>query len=136
MNMFIRFASLRVNRDSGRELGIFHTAYALRESGRLDDDEIAQLNALLEVFNNELDVPGCYGDTSVRWQRRYRAICWFKTQSREFISQMWTVAKFMKCHGVQMKLLRTTLPGRVLYEDEHQVAAVPFSRAREFKRWI
>ena len=134
--MFIRFASLRVDRYSGRELGVFSSARQLQRSGRLNEDEVCALDELLQVYEDKLEVPDCYGDTSLRWQRKYAAICWFKTQSREFISQMWTVAKFLKSHGMPMRLLRTTLPGRVLYEDEHQVAAVPFRRAREFKRWI
>jgi hypothetical protein len=134
--MFIRFASLRVDRDSGRELGVFHSAGVLKRSGHLSEVEVETLDELMRIYNDKLEVPDCYSDCTLRWKRKYEAICWFKTQSREFISHMWTVAKFLKSHGMPMRLLRTALPGRVLYEDEHQVAAVPFRRAREFKRWI
>ncbi len=134
--MFIRFASLRVHRDSGRELGVFHTAYNLKYSGLLNEDEVVQLKELLADYEQNLDVPSCYGDASLRWQRRVSAICWFKPQSRKFISSMWALVDFLKRHGIAMRLWRTHLPGRVLYEDEHQVAAVPFRRAREFANWI
>lgn len=133
--MFIRFASLRVDCDSGREMGVFHTAYRVKYSGLLDDIECEQLEALMEDFDN-LDAPSCYRDPSLRFKRKYAAICWFKPQSRRFTGSLWALVDFLKRQGIAMRQWRTHLPGRVLYEDEHQVAAVPFRRAREFTNWI
>jgi len=134
--MFIRFASLRIDRDSGRELGVFHTAYRLKRSGLLDEFEYEQLDALMEDFEINLDIPSCYVDRSLRRSRKYAAICWFKPQSRRFTRGLWTLVDFLKRQGIAMRQWRTELPGRVLYEDEHQVAAVPFRRAREFTNWV
>lgn len=134
--MFIRFASLQVDCDSGRERGVFQTAYWLKDSGLLNEDEVQQIDVLLAIYEEHLDVPDCYRNPVLSRKRRYAAICWFKSQSRKFIGSMWAVVAFLKSHGVPMKLFRTHLPGRVLYEDEHQVAAIPFRRAREFQNWI
>src|SRR5688572_24198436 len=123
--MFIRFASLRIHRDSGRELGVFHTAYRLKRSGLLDDIEYEQLETLLEDFETNLEIPSCYRDPTLRFSRKYAAICWFKPQSRRFTGSMWALVDFLKRQGIAMRQWRTHLPGRVLYEDEHQVAAVP-----------
>jgi len=133
--MYIRFVTPRVHPYSGRETGVFHTAYRLKYSGRLTDDEIDLLNELLSPYG-DLEVPPVYRDETIMQKRRDAAICWFKTHSRQMISHMYSVVAFLKFHGVPMALLRTELPGRVLYEDEHQVAAVPYRRARHFKCWI
>jgi hypothetical protein len=133
--MYIRFATPRVHRYSGRETGVFMAAYWLKYSGRLTEDEVELLDELLSPYG-DLKVPPIYRDDSLLEKRRDAAICWFKTQSRKMISQMYGVVGFLKYHGMPMALVRTELPGRVLYEDEHQVAAVPFRRARHFKCWI
>lgn len=133
--MFIRFVTPRVHRYSGRETGVFCAAYRLKYSGLLTEDEMDQLDELLAPYG-DLQVPPVYRDESILEKRRDAAICWFKTRSRKMISHMYAVVGYLKYHGMPMALLRTDLPGRVLYEDEHQVAAIPFRRAKEFKCWI
>ena len=132
---FIRFASPRIDCDSQRDQGIFQIAYDLKYSGELDDEQIDYLDELLDAYS-KLPVPDCYHDRTIHVQRRKSAICWFKQDARQFIRDMWTVAWFLKEHGVYLRLLRTKLPGRVLYEDKYQVCAVPFRRAIERKKAI
>ena len=134
--MFIRFASPYIHHESRRETGIFQTAYRLKRSGRLTEDEYDQLCNLLHDVECDLAVPACYRDAFIRESRKGETICWFKTQAREMIRSMWNVAWFLKEHGYSLMMIRTELPGRVMYEDRHQVAAVPFRRARQFRKWI
>ena len=135
-DMFIRFASPYRSRWSGRELGVFHSAGRLQDSGTLSGDEVEQLEELLSYFNAYLPVPPCYRDAELPLVQRDRAICWFRTDAERFIRRIWTVVCFLKDHGVPMQMCRTRLPGRVLYEDEFQVCAVPFRRQREWQQNI
>ena len=59
-------------------------------------------------------------------------MCWFKPAAREHILRIRDIVAILENHGVTTKMLVTRRPGYVVYEDEHQVAAIPFRRKR---RW-
>jgi len=40
---------------------------------------------------------------------------------------MRTVASILDAHGIEVEVLHTVRPGYVVYEDQYQVAAEPFS---------
>ncbi|MFY7916503.1 MAG: hypothetical protein ACOVPA_17750, partial [Rubrivivax sp.] len=52
---------------------------------------------------------------------------WFKDTAAEHIRQMRLLADILERHGIQVDMLRTRRPGYVVYEDDHQVAAEPYS---------
>ncbi len=134
--MFLRFASPRIDCDSGRETGIFQMAYRLKNSGGLKKKHMKELRALLEVFENELPVPECYKDRNVRESLNTKAICWLKSSSRELTQSMWLMAWFLRERGIALQMLRIRKPGRLLYEDRHQIAAIPPRRMRMKREWI
>lgn len=39
---------------------------------------------------------------------------------------MWALARVLRTHGVAIKMLKTSRPGYIVYEDEFQVCAEPF----------
>ena len=133
--MVIRFASPHIDCDSGRETGIFQMAYRLKNSGRLKKDDHKELCGLLAVFEKELAVPTCY-KRQIRESLRYKAICWLKNNSCEFTQSLWLMAWFLRERGVALQTIRTRRPGRVLYEDRHQIAAIPPRRVRMKREWI
>ncbi len=111
-------------------------AYELKDSKRLKKDDSNELCRLLKVFESELVVPTCYGERKHQDSMRYKAICWFKNGSGDLIQIMWIMAWFLRERGMALQMFRTRKPGRVLYEDKHQIAAVPPRRARLKREWI
>jgi len=57
------------------------------------------------------------------------AICWFKDTAHGYIDRMRRLAALLDASGVHTRMITTRRPGCIVYEDEHQVAAVPFRDA-------
>ena len=56
-----------------------------------------------------------------------RALCWFRPEAREAISRAWQMAKLGRGRaGIPVRVYRKARPGTVVYEDDFQVAAVPW----------
>ena len=55
-----------------------------------------------------------------------RAIFWFKADAGEVASRVWELAKIVTRRGVGAEIVKTSRPGYIVYEDNLQVAAIPF----------
>jgi hypothetical protein len=100
---------------------VFQAAYRLRDQGLLADHEEDCFERLRRWFNRHLRVPDRFSRP-----RRPHAICWFKATAAEHIGRVRELAAMLEHHGVRTEMLQTNRPGYVVYEDDHQVAAVPF----------
>jgi hypothetical protein len=123
--MFVRFVIPCRQEQSHCRAGVFQAAYDLRDRGLLDDDELRRFEGLRQWFNRRLPVPARLS-RSRRPHARRNAVCWFKADAAEYIGRARELAALLGRHGVPTRELRTGRPGYVVYEDEYQVAAVPF----------
>jgi hypothetical protein len=105
--------------DSRQGAGVFQVAYDLYESGNLDHDDVVTLKAALRWFEKHLPTPD-------RARLDSRAIFWFKAQAVEAARRVWDLAEMVKRHGVAAEVVKTSRPGYIVYEDDLQVAAIPF----------
>ena len=55
------------------------------------------------------------------------SISWFKTTASEHIEKMRQYIQILQSHNVTVNQVITERPGNIVYEDEHQIAAVPFN---------
>ena len=46
---------------------------------------------------------------------------WFRDEAGEPLQRMWEIASLLKECGIPVRMLRSTNPGKVVYEDEYQV---------------
>jgi hypothetical protein len=99
-------------------------AYDLLRSGTLPGWEYARLDDIISWFERHLPLPD-------RSKLKPRTIFWFKPNGHRFIRKIWDVVAVLKENGLHVEMLKTARPGRVCYEDDYQVAAVPF-RDRDF----
>jgi hypothetical protein len=117
---YLRFVTHLRDERSLASQGAFQAAYELKYEERLEEHERLWFEDLLRWFDEHLEAPP-------RWRLgRGRAVCWFKDSAVEHLRQGRHLAVMLAHHGVPCRLLRTRKPGRILYEDPHQVAAVPF----------
>jgi len=100
-----------------RQVGLFSAAGYLKDQDDLDKIDRARLNRVLLWFNEYLPVPP--GDTIPN-----EAIFWYY-QDSPMIRPMWTLANIVKEYSLSVELVTTNFAGRVVYRDDHQVAAVP-----------
>lgn len=126
--MYVRFVVAELNDDSERDLGVFQAAYRLRNQGKLYPYEEPHLDELLQWFNTHLEEPTRFTTAKPPYYRkRNRAISWFKDSAQEHILRIREIAAILENHGVPVRMVKSDRVGYVVYEDEHQIVAEPFS---------
>ena len=117
MARYVRFVvHQRVERDS-RRVGLFSAAYYLRYEEILFSHDHGAIDRLLTWFEAELTLPP-------RDKIPIRAIFWYKNAG-PFSHKMWELAQVLDNYGFLAEQITARIVGRVVYEDEHQLAALP-----------
>jgi hypothetical protein len=129
--MYLRFVVPQIDEDSERMLGVFHAVWNLRDRGLLYHCEEEEHDALIYWFSWWLRKPTRF--TVARppyWRKKNKAICWFRDSAQTHIWQIWGLVAILQEHDVPVRMLKEERVRYVVYEDEYQVAAVPFADIR------
>jgi len=124
---YLRFVVASKNRDSGVREGLFQVAGRLAKSGTLSVHDQARIDDLREWFGDHLGVPDRFTRTRNAAHKKTRGVSWFKDTAHELVRRMRELSSILHEHGVTVEVLETLRPGYVIYEDEVQVVAEPFS---------
>jgi len=124
--VFIRFVVSERHAKSNQAQGIFSALYVLEDQGELLPHEKVWLAELESWFNEHLRRPSRFAWSS-RPNAPGRAITWLKLSATDHVSRMRELVAFLEHKDVVVEELRTEKPGYIVYEDEHQVAAMPFA---------
>jgi hypothetical protein len=124
--MFLRFVVPALHRESSRRTGVFQEVYRLMRAGELLPHEEQRAQETLDWFNESLAEPDRFA-RSPRSGAAALAISWFKDSATEHVSRMYELASILDAHGIAVEVIRTERPGYVVFEDEHQIVAEPFS---------
>jgi hypothetical protein len=54
-------------------------------------------------------------------------VCWFKSSATEHIAKIYEMMYLLEENGFAVRVFRPRRAGYVVYEDEHQIVAEPFS---------
>lgn len=127
--MFIRFVVASRDEDSGRRRGLFQAGELLRASGRMSQADEQRLDELEQWFRKNLPVPNRFALSS-RPHRKAQAISWFKDGAAEQIARMRDYRALLESYDIAVEMLREKRPGYIVYEDDHQVVAYPFSETQ------
>ena len=127
---YVRFVIGRKDEDSHVEQGIFRAAGQALEWQNVTGSDAEELKELRAWFSENLEKPSwSFGRDTLRL-----GICWFKTDATEHISRIWQMAQILERNGIYIKKIRTDKPGYVIYEDEWQLVAEPFRKAKMSRR--
>lgn len=124
--MFVRFVIKSLDRDSGRRQGLFQAANELQLSGAVTPEDNKKLDSIFNWFRKNLLKPTKLAVSS-RPHSKAQAISWFKDSAKEHIAKMREFQDVLERYGLAVEMLKARRLGYVLYEDEFQVAAYPFS---------
>jgi hypothetical protein len=128
--VYVRFVVPERDTRSDQKRGIFTALYALEREGQLAPYEVEWFRSIEEWFNDHLRRPD-----RLTWSSRpnapQRAITWLKMSATEHVSRMRELVTILEHKDLPVEELHTDKPGYIVYEDDHQVAAVPF-RAETF----
>lgn len=126
--MFVRFVTAELDEDSHQRLGIFQAAFRLKEKGVLTQPEEIYLKEIDSWFDKNLDQPDRFTSAkSPYYRRRQDGISWFRDSAREHINKIRELIALLANHGVSTEMVKSDRPGYVLYQDQFQIVAVPFS---------
>jgi len=125
--MYVRFVTQRIDPDSRRAQGLFQAAYALKDEGLLADHEVTWFLEVVGWFERHLKIPKEFDLRGAGTDHeRQRTLFWFKQDAHEHVQRMQQVGVMLGHHGIATRMLRSALPGRIIYQDDHQIGAVPF----------
>ena len=124
--MYIRFVIEEHDEDSQEPLGLFQAVADLRDDGHLSRDERVVADKIFAWFNKNLPEPERFSRSNKRSAKAV-AISWFKPTAHEYIERMQGLAGILYAHDIPTKVVKTRRPGYIVYEDDYQVVAQPFS---------
>ena len=120
--MYLRFVEGADSQDIRWLTGVITAARVLRDENRLEPYQADIVNATFDWLNDNLPCPPFQENLkSGKWTTD--AVAWFLPESTEAIRCMWDLATILKDHGVQVRVLRTSSPGLIVYRDQFQVVA-------------
>ena len=107
--------------------GVFKVAYAIRRSLPPYAPYATELAEQLAWFEANMAVPTRFS-TSRLPRARGTAICWVKANALEHVRRLRSLVALIEAAGhVRTDELRTERPGYIVFEDDHQVVALPFA---------
>ena len=126
--MYLRFVVAEVDENSERGLGVFQAAFNLHDKGKLYPYEESHLDELRRWFDTHLEEPTHFTAAKPpRYRKKKRAISWFKDSAQEHLARIREIVAILENHGIPVRMIKSERVGYVVYEDEHQVVAEPFS---------
>lgn len=121
--MYIRFVVGGAEENHRVLTGLVTEARMLRDRGELSHDEEQQLESVFTWLNTHLPCPPF---STAGWSRD--AVAWFKDSATESIRQFRVLAALLEHHNRGVRMLRSTNPGKILYEDRFQVVVEEWKR--------
>jgi hypothetical protein len=122
----IRFVTRGRHPPYGHRTGVFATAYELSRNPHVGAGARQELRALLDWFEANLAIP-----TRLAVSRHPRAtesaISWVRGSADEHLWRLRQLVALVSESGIAVEELRTARPGYVVYQDDHQVVALPFA---------
>ena len=121
--MYVRFVTDLRDGPSNHQVGVIRSIRSLED--RIVPADIERLDALFAWFRTWLRVPVRFA-RSRRRNAQKKALCWFKESSYRCINKAKEIVAILECNGIATETLVTRRPGYIVYEDYHQIAAIPF----------
>jgi hypothetical protein len=103
------------------KVGLFQASACIDSSDALPAAARSQFRIALKWFNTHLPVPRRLPRT---------AVCWFRADAAESLTRLRTIVEIYRMAGFPVWMQATTAPGRIVYRDDYQVAAVPYRDRR------
>ena len=125
--MYVRFVPLTEIPESEYEWSLFGAIAHASELADVDGYDRSRLEEIETWFRKNLGHP-----TRLSRSRKphslNEAVCWFKSSASECIDWVREAVAILERYEIRLQMLTTHQPGYIIYEDEYQIAAVPFRR--------
>ncbi|NEB84718.1 hypothetical protein G3I43_11115 [Streptomyces anulatus] len=122
--MYVRFQSTERS-PRGHFPGIFALANGLAREGRLTEEQHRFWRAANDWYDAAYTDPSQVDPSVYDPGVNPGAVAWFKGTATRLLDRVPGYLTLLAAHGVPYERLESADPGRVVYEDEHQVVVVP-----------
>lgn len=115
---FLRFV---IDQPNLGAVGLFRSSELVEDCEDLPPAARSQLRAIFRWFNTNLPAPRRLPQS---------AVCWFRADATESVDRLRTLVEIYRLADRQVWMQATRNPGRVVYQDDFQVAAMPYRDRR------
>jgi hypothetical protein len=129
---FLRFAGTILVAHSSVEIGLFQIADLVEKNPGTNQDYKQVIRQQLDWFLKRLPVPERFNLTRSKgyYRRNSKGICWFNETASECLARMYILKGIAEEYGYFINVVREDRIGYIIYEDEFQAVAEPFSDTR------
>lgn len=126
---YLRFVRPNTIENLGARQGFFCAAYEMRNIPSLEDFVSDQLEDHLSWFRANLTIPDKFNRSKSKGfrDRNTAGLSWFKEDASEAIGRSYELINLLRDNGYPIEVIRTERVGYIVYEDNLQVVAEPFS---------
>ena len=125
--MFIRFVCGEIDEASGVAGGLFCAVTQLKDDHYMPKYELEAVDEIVLWFERNLVSPFEYLPDVARY---HYAICWFKPTACEHLAKAWELVTILERNDILIWTIKSHRAGRVYYEDEVQIFALPDRHVR------
>ncbi|MEU6924081.1 hypothetical protein [Streptomyces sp. NPDC046631] len=123
---YVRFQSPHRNK-RGHFTGVFGLINTLAREGKLSEEQELFRRTNNSWYNAAYTDPSTVDPGIYDHEINPGAAAWFKPSAEHLLARVPGYLVILAAHGVDCRLLRSTDPGRVIYEDDVQVVVVPYA---------
>lgn len=125
MSRFVRFQDVELS-DRGIHVGVFGLVNVLGRGGDLGEVDEAYRVRMNRWLDDAYTDPSTVDPAAYDRRVNPRAVAWFKVPAADHLVEATRGhLDILDRHGVAWERVESDDPGRVVYEDEHQVVVVP-----------
>lgn len=121
MSTYVRFQTSVHCPHTKQPLGVFRATGVLEDEGKIEEHFRESVYETLRWYNKNLNVPRICN-------KQRRCVFWFRADQQTVVAQLWHLIAILTEHQIEVRQLRTTDPGTIVYRDDCQVAAIPNQR--------
>jgi hypothetical protein len=126
MSRFVRFQGAEPDSRLGLHIGVFGLVNVLGRRGSLSDADEAYRVRMNRWFDETYTDPSTVSRTVYDRDVNPRAVAWFKVPAADHLVEATRGhCDLLDRYGVRWERVESDDPGRVVYEDDHQVVVVP-----------
>jgi hypothetical protein len=127
--MYLRFVYNNSVYGTHSRKGFSQAAAQLASDPSADVLSVSRVDELREWFGEHLELPERFLKTNSKgsYRRKTKRLRWFKPTATEHITKAFELKSVLEENGSGIDIPRESRIGYVVYEDDHQVVAAPFS---------
>lgn len=127
--MYLRFVCAKLVEGMTAREGFFQAAAELANNPLTDQLVVERVDALRHWFADHLDLPDRFSKSRSKgyYRKETKGLSWFKPSATEHIAKAFELKSILDEYGFAIDVIKEDRIGYVVFEDEYQVVAEPFS---------